>query len=202
MMSAKKMKKLVTVAVALFVGLGSVALAQAPGGERGERGDRGGRGERFDPERMRARMDEFMRTQLGATEEEWQVLSPLVRDVNEKRRETMGGMGRMMGRRGGPDGRGGPGGSGAPGGPEGPEGAAAPPAPPGGPEAEANPEAAALQKALADENTPAAEIQAKLEAYRKAQAVKEVELKEARDKLRAAVTARQEAILVLMGTLD
>ncbi|MDX9981210.1 MAG: hypothetical protein RBU25_14385 [Lentisphaeria bacterium] len=177
MMNAKKVKRMTAVVVALFVGLGSVALAQAPEGGRGERGPRGERGERFNPEQMRARMDAFMREQLGASEEEWAVLGPLVNEVGEKRRETMGGMGRMMGRRGGPDGQ-------------------------EGPDAEANPEAAALHKALADENTPAADIQAKLEAFRKARTVKETELKEAREKLRAAVTARQEARLVLMGILD
>lgn len=180
-MNANQIKKLTAVVVALFVGLGSVALAQAPGGggrgaRGGERGgERGQRGERpnFDPEQARARMDGFMRQQLGATEEEWEVLGPLVRDVNEKRRALGGGMGRMA-RPGGPDAE----------------------------TAEAHPEAAALQQALADENTAPADIQAKLEAFRKAQAAKEAELKEAREALRAAVTARQEARLVLMGTLD
>lgn len=161
-------------------------------------GGRGGRGGRFNREQwearrkeMEARMDERLREALGASEDEWEVLGPLVREANTKRRElTMGGMrgmGRMMGRPGGRRGRFGR-----------------------RPEDEQQNEreekdlspAEALAKALENKETPAAEIKQKLEAYRADKATKEAELKKAQTALRNLVTQRQEALLVLMGTLD
>jgi hypothetical protein len=137
-------------------------------------------------------MEQRMREELEMTEDEWEVIGPMVREIGEKRRETMG-MGRMMmGRGGRRGGRGGP--EGQP--PQGPEAR-------GGDNPDQPPSAAdELNKVLENKDAPAAEIKAKLDAYRKERETKEAELKESRDKLRKLVTQRQEARLVLMGILD
>ncbi|MCX8036630.1 MAG: hypothetical protein N3D11_06185 [Candidatus Sumerlaeia bacterium] len=189
----------------------------APGGRRGARGgeqgappgqpgDRGGfdRG-RFDPAQMRERMLEGLRERLGATEEEWKAISPLVTDVMEKQGNAMrGGFGGLMGLLG----RGGPGGPGRPGGDRGPG------APPGGDQpgqdrgrrggmfGQPDPEIEALSKTLEDPNASKETIAANLKALRDARAKREAELKAAREKLRAVLTLRQEALLVLGGLLD
>src|SRR5688572_15953944 len=73
-----------------------VALAQdaapsgaAPSGENRDRGsdrggDRGGDRGRFDP----ARMAEYMKERMGATDEEWKVIEPKLTKVMEARRES------------------------------------------------------------------------------------------------------------------
>lgn len=220
MMNAKKIRNAMVACLALLVGFTGTAMAQGAGGGGGGGGGRPGRGN-WNPEEMRARYEQMMKEQLGVSDEDWQVLGPLVNTVSEKRR-SMGGM-RMGGFRrrnneGGPQGgpQGGPRG-GQQGGPEGGPQAGPQGGPQGGPEGgpqggpegqpprmggEQDPAAEALAQALDDPETSAADIQAKLEAYRKSQVAKEAELKEAREKLRAAVTARQEARLVLMGILD
>ena len=131
-----------------------------------------------------ARFDKMLRERLGANEEEWEILGPMVRDVQTKQREARGGgMRRMWGGRGGRGGRA----------PEGEE--------PGAEAKELSPEEA-LAKALENKETPAAEIKAKLAAYRKDKEAKKAELTAAQDALRKVVTQRQEAQLVLMGALD
>ena len=72
----------------------------------------------------------------------------------------------------------------------------------GGPPLGADSEMAALKEALDSSESTDADIEAKLKALRDARAAKAAELKAARDALLAAVTTRQEAQLVLMGTLD
>ena len=198
MMNAKTVRKMKTLVLVLFVVATGAALAQAPDGPPPAPGGRGGRFNREEwaarREEMRARMDERLREALGATKDEWEVLGPMVRDANDKRREltmgAMGGMGRVLGR---PEGRfGRPGREGR--GPEGQE--------PGAEVENDDSAAGALAKALENKETPAAEIKEKLEACRKERATKEAELKASQDALRKVVTQRQEALLVLMGTLD
>lgn len=164
--------------------------------------DRGGRN--FDPERMREMIMSRMQEQLDASDDEWTVLAPKIEKVWELQRETRaGGMGR--GFFGPPPGFGGPGG---PGGPDGPRGEARGEGRGGrfgrgggfGPEP--SPEMEALQTVLENENAPADDIQAKLKAYREARDKKEAELKTAREELRQLLTIRQEAMLVMMGTLE
>lgn len=152
------------------------------------------RGRRFDPEQMRERMMQMMKERLGASDAEWQVIGPLYTKVTELQREA---------RMGGGIGRGFFGGFGrGPGGDDdndrGRRGRGDPP----GFERDVNPEVEALQDVLESANASSSEIKEKLDAYRDARKKKEAALQDARDKLRKVLTVRQEAMLVLMGTLD
>ena len=60
----------------------------------------------------------------------------------------------------------------------------------------------ALSELLKQDDPPAEEIQKKLAALRAERKAKEKELKDAREKLREVLTAKQEAMLVLQGLLD
>lgn len=170
-----KLRLILSTALAL-VAWAPLALAQAPaaGGGGGGRGGRGGRGG-FDPAQMQERMLQAQKEQLKVSDEEWTVLKPLVQAVTQKQWEQRMSRFRGMGRRG----RGG-----------------------GDGEDNSPAEVKALRAALEDENTPAADIQAKLKAVRDANKAREAELEKAREQLRQVLTARQEAQLVLMGVLD
>jgi hypothetical protein len=63
-------------------------------------------------------------------------------------------------------------------------------------------ETQALRTIVADDAAKPEDIQAKLKAYRDARKKAEEELKTAREDLRKLCNARQEAELVLTGTLD
>jgi hypothetical protein len=173
-----------------------LCLAQPQGRQRG--GQRGGPGG-FDPERMRQMMEQRMKDQLGATDDEWKVIGPRLTKVMGLRRQTSGagGMARMfMGRRGGQGGR--------PGGPQGgQEGARRGPRGPFGQEPTAVDRAAeALQTTLANTAATPDEIKAKLTALRSAREKAKQELATAQQQLRQVLTLRQEAQLVMMGMLD
>ncbi len=126
-----------------------------------------------------------LKTDMGATDEEFTALQPKIEKITQLKQE--------LNPRGG--GRGGFGG--------GRRGAAA-----------ADPNAAApaqtdLQKALAElqaaiqnKDTPADTLKAKLDAYHTAKAATEAELKKDQDDLKSVVTQRQEAVLVVNGTLE
>ncbi|MCD6339720.1 MAG: hypothetical protein J7M29_10125 [Verrucomicrobia bacterium] len=168
----KKFGKTLTIA-ALALGMLSLvpeALAQrAPRGQGANRPQR-----RFDPAQMRQRMMDRLRQQLNASEQEWQVIQPLLQNVMEKQRAArFGGIAMMFGRR--PGSRGG---------------------------AQVPAEIRELRDALENPNTPADTLKAKLDAYRKLRQKQDQELKAARDKLRQVLTLRQEAQLVMMGILD
>jgi hypothetical protein len=143
----------------------------------------------FDPAQFEQRIIDQHKQALGATDDEWQAIEPLVKGVFEARRATMtarmGGMGMMGGF--------GFGGPGAPGGPMGP----GPGMTGGGAE-----EFQALRDALADPDASSETLQEKLTALRQARSEADNKLKEAQDKLREVLTLRQEATLVLMGTLE
>ena len=151
-------------------------------GAGGMRGPGGMRGE-FDRTRMREMMAERLQQAVGCTSEEWKVIGPRVEKVTDLRMQPRmrGGMMGRRGRRGDPEG---PARPGRPGGP--------PPLK----------EVADLTKALDSENTPKAEIESKLKAFRAAAKKREEALKKARTELREVLTLRQEARLVLMGILD
>jgi hypothetical protein len=64
------------------------------------------------------------------------------------------------------------------------------------------PEVEALRDTVEKKNAPAADIKAKMAALRAARKKQADELKAARNKLRGVLTLKQEASLVLGGTLD
>lgn len=166
--------------------------------------DAGGGRQRFDPEQMRQRQADRMREMLGASEEEWTVLEPKLTKVTDLQRQArIGGMGfGVAGRgRGGAPGMGGPGGAPGMGGPVGP---GAPAGPGGEPRelTELEQNVQALQEALQNESASADEIRTRLAAVRAARDKARAELEVAQRDLREVVTARQEAQLVMMGTLD
>jgi len=144
----------------------------------------------FDPQQMRARLGDRLKTLLGATDEEWKVIQPLVEDVVAKQgvvmREQMGGMlgawGMMSGRGGGANAL-----ADNPQSPQRRSGSA---------------ETLALRQVLESENAPVSEIKAKLKELREARKAAETALRDARDKLRSVLGHRQEAQLVLLGILD
>lgn len=152
---------------------------QAEGARQGRRGD---------PGQWRQRAMERLKTELGATDEEFTALEPKIEHVMQLRRDANGGGGMAMmgrGRRGG-----GPGG-------------------PGGPGGNANAAPSPVQKSLEDlhktlENKDASadEIKAKLAVVRDAKAKAREELTKAQQDLREVITQRQEATLVLMGILE
>ncbi len=192
--------------LALMVANLSVAQPQGPGG--GRRG-----GGNFDPERMQQMMQERMRDQLGATEEEWKVLGPRVMKVMQLNRQSRGGMG-MMGM-GGRRGMGGPGGPGGPGEQQGDNNnrrgnnrgnqGDRPQRPRGGMLGEPSPvdtAAEALQTTLENASATPEEIKSKLTALRTAKEKAKQELAVAQKDLREVLTLRQEAQLVVMGLLD
>jgi len=166
----------VVVALGLCVGL---AMAQQRGGGMG--------GGRFDPAQWRQRMAERMKEMLGVTDEEWSVIGPRLQKVQDLSRQTRAGMRTgFRGMFGGGMGRRGPGGQGAA----------------DQPQTEIQKAAGSLQTVLEDETSTAAQIKDKLTAYRKAREKVRQELAKAQEQLREVLTLRQEAQLVLMGTLD
>jgi len=195
------MKNAVTVSLGLVV---AAAMYLAASGytyaqDNNQRGRRGGEGMRqggpgggWDPAQMREMMAQRMKGMLGCSDEEWEVIGPRFEKVMElQMRSRMGGMMGPRGPRRGGSSDSNAGNAGGPGGPGGPGMGR------GGSE-----EAQALQAALADEDSTPETIKAKLEALRDAKKKQEAELAKARESLREVLSLRQEAQLVLMGTLD
>ena len=170
------------VAIALSAFL-SVALAQEA--------ERPGRG-RFDPEQMRQRMAERLKETLGASDEEWAVIAPRLEKVQTLSFQSRtGGMGFMFGRVRGGRRFGGPAGQ------------------PGETRPEQSSEQSPVQKAAEElrtivdsEGAGESDIKQKLTAYREAREEARKELAKAQEELREVLTLRQEAQLVLMGTLE
>ncbi len=155
------------------------------GGDRrgGDRGDWQARMEEF-----RKRMQDRMREQFGATEDEWKVLYPRIEKVQQLMRQSRGGFGGRGGRGGRGDRR--------PGGDRRPEGA------PERQQSEVEKKTEALRNLLDDKASGAQAIKAALDALRAARQKTAQELAVARKELRQVVTMRQEARLVLTGVLD
>lgn len=162
----------------------------------------------FDPEQMRQRMIQRLRDQLEVSDDsEWKVISERISKVLEARRAARPGGGPGMfgpppGGFGGPPPGGPPAGGPPPGDQAPPPGFAGGP-PPGGPvgfNAEPNPAAEALRKAI-ESKAPAAELKAKIAELKADLQQKRAALESAQDSLRQVLSARQEAIAVLAGLL-
>jgi len=202
----RQRRKVMVLVMALLIGGGwvSQAFAQPREGDRG--GDRrggdarrgGDRGRGGTPEDFRARMEEFrkrmqdrMREQFGASEEEWKVLQPRIEKVQNLQRQGRGGF-RGFGSRG----RGGRGGRGPGGDDRRPEGT------PERQRSSIEMKTEALQNLLDDDASSPSAIKAALTALRKAREQSAQELATARKELREVCSMRQEARCVLMGLLD
>jgi Spy/CpxP family protein refolding chaperone len=144
-------------------------------------GGPGGQGGNFDPAEMQQRMMERTKETLEITDDaEWKAIEPLVVKVMEARRDTLGGVGRGLGR----GGRGG--------GDNAPRGGMFGGTP--------SPEAEALQKAI-DGKASASELKAALAKYEQARKAKQAALEKAQADLRKFLTPRQEAIAAMNGLL-
>jgi Spy/CpxP family protein refolding chaperone len=153
-----------------------------PGGAGGGRG--GGRGN-FDPAQFQKMMTDRIKQHLEVSDEDWKAIEPLVAEVQKQQMAyRMSSRGGMFGGRGG---RGGPGGGAA-------GGAGAAPA-------EVTP-ATELAKVLENKNATPEEIKAKVDAFRAKQKANKEALAKAQEDLRQVLTARQEATLILDGTLE
>ena len=152
--------------------------APADGNNNGgrQRGQ-GGQGGNFAD--FMARMNDRLKTSLKVTDEEWNVLKPLVEKVQTAQREAGAGRGFGGGR--------GPGGGGDNNTPDTRPGVA---------------ESTALRTALESDSTSADDIKAKLAAVREVRKKGTASLAVAREDLKKVVTVRQEAVLVSMGILE
>lgn len=197
---------LLSVAACLVVALVlSVALGQnRPSGQRGNRqaqagapaGQRGGQpgaqggqasgpgGRQFDPAQMQQMMEQRMKEQLGATDEEWKTLGPRVMKIEQLNRQ-MSGMGRggMFGGRRGPQGD-------------------QPGAGQGAGMSALDKASQQLRTTLDNKASTPDQIKNDLAALRAAKEKAKQELVAAQQELKKTVNPRQEAQLVLMGVLD
>ena len=179
----------------LSMGVTSATFGQAqpqPGqGQPGQRGQRGN----FDPAAFREQQNQRTRERLGASEEEWKVLQPRIEKVQTAQRNY------SSGGRGGFGGGGGPGGTGGRtrGGNPGDAQPAAATTTPESPVAKA---AGELRTVTENKEAAAADVKAKLDAYRAARAKAKEELAAAQKELTELLTPKQEAVLVSMGMLD
>ena len=152
--------------------------------DAGNGGGRGGGGRRT-AEEMRQRAADRMKEALGANDEEWKALSPLLEKVTTAERQLrfggMMGMGGGWGRGRNNDG----GGSAA--------------AVADNPVAKATQE---LRTVLEDKSAIAEQIASKLSALRAAREKAKEEVAKAQKELKELLTQRQEATLVMMGILD
>ncbi|MCX5676815.1 MAG: hypothetical protein NTX87_17625 [Planctomycetota bacterium] len=166
--------------------------AEGPPPPPGQPGQRDQRDQR-DPAQMQQRMEQFrqqmsdrMKQALGASDEEWKVLQPLIEKVQTLARATRGGgMGFMSRGRGSPGDR-----------PQGDRPQS------DRPQSEVEKAGTALQKVLENKDAPAAEIKTTLANLREAKAKARAELEAAQKALREVLTVPQEAKLVLEGVVD
>ena len=162
----------------------SAAASAAPAGSPAKDGKgRGGGMEDF-----RARMNDRIKTELKASDDEWTVIQPLLEKVQTLQfasRPSFGGGNRRRG--------------------EGGNNQAAPsasPSPSNRPERAGSAEAAALKTAVETDGTSDDVIKAKLQALREARKKNAGEITQAREDLKKVLTLRQEAVLVNMGVLE
>jgi hypothetical protein len=154
-------------------------------GAGGNAGGGGGFGGRRDPAQFQQRMMDNLKTQLGASDEEFAAIQPKIQTVMTLQRDVTTRPRGMFGR-GGPGGRGGFGGF---------------------PGATTQPSAVTtamqdLQTTLDDQNASADTIKSKLDAVRNAKAKARQDLVVAQQDLKSVLTQRQEAVMVLNGYLD
>lgn len=164
------------------------SLAQAQDAQPRE--GRGGRRGNFDPAQARQRMEEFFKTQLGATDDEWKVLQPKLEKVMNAQRDAGRGFGGgMMGGRGGPRGE-----RGDRGGDQN--------RPSNRPESKVAKARTELNTTLENKSASPDEIKAKLKAYRDAREQARADLQAAQRELKEVCSVRQEATLVMLGALE
>jgi peptidoglycan hydrolase CwlO-like protein len=176
-------------AAAPGAGAGAGAGNQAGGGNGGGGGGGGGGGfgggggrrggGNFDPAQFRQRMMDNIKEQLGATDDEWQVLQPKIEKVMTSQRDVRAGMGF---RRAGGGGGGGPFG-----------------ATDDSPVAKATQD---LRDTLDNKDSTPETITQKLSALRDARTKAQANLTSAQKDLKDVLTQRQEAALVMMGMLE
>lgn len=191
-------RRMITIGVAacvLALVIGGLCLAQPPQGGRQRGGDQGGQRPNFDPAQMQQRRAEFMKQQLGASDDEWKVIEPRLNKVIELNRDVMaaGRGGMFFGRT-----RGGPGGDQAGRGGDRPRF-------PG----QENRQPSAVEKAtetlsttLENQSASPETIKQQLTALRAARTKAQNDLAAAQQELRQILSLRQEAVLVLNGTLN
>jgi hypothetical protein len=138
----------------------------------------------FNPQKMQQTFLKQIKATLGATDDEWKVLQPLLEKLMKLSRET-GAQGPMGF------------GPGGPGGPDGPPSAAAQQ-----PANEVAKAAQALQNTLSKSDATTDEVTAGLKALRAAREKVSQELEKTKAAVLELVTTRQEAQLVRMGLLD
>ncbi len=138
----------------------------------------------FNPQKMQQTFLDQIKATLGATDDEWKVLRPLLEKLMKLSRDT-GAQGPMGF---------GPGGPGGPGGP--PDAAAQQPA------SEVAKAAQALQNTLSKSDATTDEITAGLKTLRGAREKASQELEKVKAAVIELLTTRQEAQLVRMGLLD
>ncbi len=190
-------------------GGGNPPPPQNGGGNRGgnnANNNNGGRMGRMNPEEMRKRMEDQIKTSLGMTDEEFTALKPKLEKVRELQRDANP----RPGFGGGPGGPGGPGGRGNRdgGGPGGPGGAGGPGAAGGSgaatsdqPQSDVQQKVRALREAV-DAKAADSDLIAKMEAVRSAKTKAREELHKAQEDLKQFLSKRQEAALVSTGMLD
>jgi flagellar motility protein MotE (MotC chaperone) len=198
-----KRNAMIVLASLLLIGLAiSVVIAaddeQTPGEGAGNRPQQAGtrtpgQGEFRDRANFQQRMSEMIKSELGATDEEWTVIEPrltkvmtLSRDVNQR------GMGMMRGGRRGFE-------MGGRGGRDRPE---QPPQTSQSEQSEIQKATNALQEALDKSDSTPDDVKAKLLALRNAKEKTKQELAKAQQELKQILSVRQEAKLVLLGLLD
>jgi hypothetical protein len=179
----KKLKAILLVAGCVAaLGLMSAGNVQAQG-----RGN-------FDPAQFRQNMLDRMKDRLEVKDDaEWKLIEGALGKVFDAQRDVMSS--RMGGMMGGRRNRGGGGNAGDTASTDTTNNR-----PRGGFGGTPSPEAEDLQKAI-DDKAPADQIKAKLAKLREANAAKEATLAKAQDELKALLTSRQEAIVVLTGML-
>jgi flagellar biosynthesis chaperone FliJ len=149
------------------------------GGGGGGFGGGGGRGN-YNPQQMQQRMLDRLKTQLGATDDEFSAIEPKLTAVMTAQRDLMGN---MFGR-----GRRGPGGNGG-----GQNGAT---------QSDLAKALADLQTTLDQQDSTPDDIKGKLDAVRAAKKTARETLSKAQDDLKSVLTQRQEAVLVENGLLE
>ncbi len=160
-------------------------------------------------------MNQRIMQALGTSEEEWKVIEPLYTKVSDLQRSSMmGGRGRFGRMMGGPGGMGGPGEMGGPGqGGDRPErgnqngdrperGNRRGMGGPDGEETAVSKAQTALSEVLEKAEATPEEIKAALTKLRAEKEKARQELAQAQENLRKVLSLKQEATLVMMGTLD
>jgi hypothetical protein len=197
MSRGKKILALSVAGLAMVLAVGQAMSQETQQGGRngGRRGGgpnadqaQGAQGDQRAQERRQQR-EQRMKDALGVTDEEWKlVLQPKIEKVQTLNMELF---------RGQFQGRGGRGGQGG-GGPAAGEQAQAQSAP----QTDFQKQREALQKVLENKEAKVPEIRAALAGYRDSRAKVRADLEKAQKDLRGALSMRQEAQLVMMGTLE